>query len=55
LPHVDDIRALYVKAAGNIFAGLSGGDDGLLIDRLFRIWREDKILEIIFLQLGFHE
>jgi hypothetical protein len=24
------------------------------LDRLFRISREDKILEIIFLQVGFH-
>jgi hypothetical protein len=36
-------------------AGVPGGKaTNYYIDRLFGIWRKDKIVEIIFLQVGFH-
>jgi hypothetical protein len=36
-------------------AGVQGGKVmDYCVCRLFRIWEEDKIVEIIFFQLGFH-
>jgi hypothetical protein len=51
---VDCLDAVF-KAAGNIFRWLICGKvTDYCIDRVFRIRREGKILEIIFLQVGFH-
>jgi hypothetical protein len=51
---VDCLDAVF-KAVGNIFRWLICGEvTDYCIDRVFKIWREGKILEIIFIQVGFH-
>jgi hypothetical protein len=45
----------HLKAVGNIFCWrVLGKMTDYCLDMLFRIWREGKILEIIFLQVEFH-
>jgi hypothetical protein len=55
LPHVDDVEAKVLKVVGNAFRWCTWGKvTDYCLCRLFRIWREGKILEIILLQVGFH-
>jgi hypothetical protein len=55
LPHVDDIEASALKAVGNIFRWRVWWKMAYYcFDRLFEIWGEFKIMEILFLQVEFH-
>jgi hypothetical protein len=50
LPHIDDIEDYILKLAGNIFrCRVCGKVTNYCLDRLFGIWAEGKIAEIIFL------
>jgi hypothetical protein len=55
LPHIEDVEAKVLKPVGNIFHWhVQGKVTDYFLDRLFGIWGEGKIVEIIFLQVGFH-
>jgi hypothetical protein len=49
------LMTLKPKPVGNIFTWrIWGKVMDYCFDRIFRIWGEGKIPEIIFLQVGFH-
>jgi hypothetical protein len=54
LPHVDDVEAKVLKAVGNIVRWRIWEVMDYCFYRLFGIRGEGKIVEIIFLQVGFH-
>jgi hypothetical protein len=55
LSDVDDVEAYVLKAVGNIFHWYVWGKvTDYCLDGLFGFWGEGKILQIIFLQVGFH-
>jgi hypothetical protein len=55
LPHADDIEAYVLKAVGNNFCWRIWGQvRDYCFYKLLEIWGEGKIVEIIFLQVGFH-
>jgi hypothetical protein len=55
LPHIDDIEAEVLRAVGSIFLWCVWGKvTDYCLDRLFGIWGENKIEEIIVLQVGIH-
>jgi hypothetical protein len=55
LPHVDDVKDEVLEAVGNTFRWRVWGKViDYCLDGLFGIWGENQIVEIIFLQVGFH-
>jgi hypothetical protein len=55
LSHVDDIEAYVLKDVENVFHWRVWAKvTDYCPDRLFGIWGEGKIVETIFLQVGFH-
>jgi hypothetical protein len=54
LPHADDVEAYVLMAVRNIFHWrIWGKVVDYCLNRIFGIWRKGKILEIVFLQVGF--